>query len=101
MLDLFCIIILKLDVAGAALATIVSQGISGILCLILIKKRFTVLHIEKKENKVIKSSIVKNLLGMGLPMGLQYSITAIGSMVMQGANNFLGATYMSAFCGGS
>ena len=81
-LDLFCIIILKLDVAGAALATIVSQGISGILCLILIKKRFTVLHIEK-ENKVIKSSIVKNLLGMGLPMGLQYSITAIGSMVMQ------------------
>lgn len=95
-LDLFCIIILKLDVAGAALATIVSQGISGILCLILIKKRFTVLHIEK-ENKVIKSSIVKNLLGMGLPMGLQYSITAIGSMVMQGANNSLGATYMSAF----
>ena len=50
-----------------------------------------------KENKVIKSSIVKNLLGMGLPMGLQYSITAIGSMVMQGANNSLGATYMSAF----
>ena len=95
-LDLFCIIILKLDVAGAALATIVSQGISGILCLILIKKRFTVLHIEK-ENKVIKSSIVKNLLGMGLPMGLQYSITAIGSMVMQGANNSLGATAASTF----
>ena len=96
MLDLFCIIILKLDVAGAALATIVSQGISGILCLILIKKRFIVLHLEK-ENKVMKSSIVKSLLGMGLPMGLQYSITAIGSMVMQGANNSLGATYMSAF----
>lgn len=95
-LDLFCIIILKLDVAGAALATIVSQGISGILCLILIKKRFTVLHLEK-ENKVIKSSMVKSLLVMGLPMGLQYSITAIGSMVMQGANNSLGATYMSAF----
>ena len=95
-LDLFCIIILKLDVAGAALATIVSQGISGILCLIYMKKRFTVLHLEK-ENKVIKSPMVKNMLIMGVPMGLQYSITAIGSMVMQGANNSLGATYMSAF----
>ena len=95
-LDLFCIIILKLDVAGAALATIVSQGISGILCLIYMKKRFTVLHLEK-ENKVIKSPMVKNMLIMGVPMGLQYSSTAIGSMVMQGANNSLGATYMSAF----
>lgn len=96
LLDLFCIIILKMGVAGAAFATIVSQGISGLLCLLLIKFKFDVLHV-RKENKVIHAPMVKSMLVMGLPMGLQYSITAIGSMVMQGANNALGAVYMSAF----
>lgn len=51
----------------------------------------------KKENRVIKGAAVKELLGMGMPTGLQFSITAIGSMVMQSANNGLGSTYVSAF----
>lgn len=98
-LDFFCILVLHLGTAGAALATIVSQAISGILCLILIKKKFDILHIGK-EDRVINADLSKKLLVMGIPMGLQFSITAIGSMVMQSANNGLGTLYVSGFTAG-
>lgn len=51
----------------------------------------------EKENMIVQKDAVKELLGMGLPMGFQFSITAIGSMVMQAANNGLGSIYVSAF----
>ena len=95
-LDLFCIIILKWGCGGAAIATVISQALSGIACLILILRRFEVLHVRKADRVWIKSRAAE-LLTMGVPMGLQFSITAIGSMVMQSANNSLGLTYVSAF----
>jgi len=95
-LDLFCIIVLKWGVAGAALATVASQAISGILCLIFIIRRMKFI-LPMKEDRIFKPSYVFNLLGMGLPMGMQYSITAIGSMSMQSANNSLGSVYVSGF----
>ena len=95
-LDLFCIVVLKLGCAGAAIATISAQAISGILCLIFIIRKMKLLWL-KKENRTIKGDAVKELLAMGMPTGLQFSITAIGSMVMQSANNRLGSTYVSAF----
>ena len=87
---------LKLGCAGAAIATISAQAISGILCLIFIIRKMKLLWL-KKENRAIKGDAVKELLAMGMPTGLQFSITAIGSMVMQSANNGLGSTYVSAF----
>lgn len=98
-LDFFCILVLKWGVAGASIATVFSQAVSGILCLLLIHKRFEVLHLHK-EDMTLNRQINHNLLVMGLPMGLQYSITAIGSMVMQGANNSLGTVYVSGFTAG-
>lgn len=98
-LDFFCILNLGWGVAGAAIATIVSQAISGILCLILIIKKVKILH-PHKEDCVMIGSISKDLLVMGMPMGLNYSITAIGSMVMQSANNSLGTVYVSGFTAG-
>ena len=95
-LDLFCIVVLKLGCSGAAIATISAQAISGILCLIFIIRKMKLLWL-KKENRTIKGDAVKELLAMGMPTGLQFSITAIGSMVMQSANNGLGSTYVSAF----
>lgn len=98
-LDFFCILVLKWGCGGAAVATIFSQAVSGVLCLILIVVKFEVLHVEK-ENRVLSSKHCLSLLNMGLPMGLQFSITAIGSMVMQSANNSLGTTYVTGFaCG--
>ncbi len=99
-LDLFCILVLKWGVAGAAIATVASQAMSGILCLIFILKRVPVLHVSHEHVKA-RGSYIKNLLLMGLPMGLQFSITAIGSMVMQAANNGLGTTYVSGFTAGT
>ena len=85
-LDFFCILVLKWGCAGAAIATIFAQAVSGILCLLLIALKVNVLHIPKSSRYVDKQHSLK-LLAMGVPMGLQFSITAIGSMVMQSANN--------------
>lgn len=98
-LDAFCILVLKWGCAGAAIATIASQAVSGILCLFFILRRLDFLWL-KKENRHLRSNHIKELVSMGLPMGLQYSITAIGSMVMQAANNGLGSVCVSGFTAG-
>jgi len=99
LLDLFCIIVLEWGCAGAAIATITAQAVSGMLCLIYINKKIPVLRLAK-QNCRIKGEGIKTMLVMGIPMGLQYSITAIGSMVMQSANNGLGSIYVSGFTAG-
>lgn len=98
-LDFFCILVLGWGCAGAAIATIFSQAVSGILCLFLIGYKVPLLHVAKKERHFTWSHSLR-LLGMGVPMGLQFSITAIGSMVMQSANNALGTIYVSGFTSG-
>lgn len=98
-LDLFCIIVLKWGCAGAAIATVTAQAVSGILCFAFIRKRIPVLRLSK-ENIRVRGYEIKKMLMMGVPMGLQYSITAIGSMVMQSANNGLGSVYVSGFTAG-
>lgn len=98
-LDLFCIIVLGWGCAGAAIATITAQAVSGIACLVYIIKKKEILWLPSECRKV-NSRASKELLTMGLPTGLQYSITAIGSMVMQSANNGLGSIYVSGFTAG-
>ncbi len=95
LLDLFCICTLHLGCAGAAIATVLSQAVSGILCTITILLKYDILHFQKDEMKP-DAALEKQLLLMGLPMGMQFSITAIGSMVLQAANNGLGSIYISA-----
>ncbi len=98
-LDLFCIVVLKWGVAGAAIATIMSQAMSGFFCLIFIIKKCPALRFER-EHRGMRREYTNRLILMGLPMGLQFSITAIGSMVMQAANNGLGTVYVSGFTAG-
>lgn len=94
-LDLFCIINLKMGVAGAAVATVVSQAIAGICCLIYMIKKYEILRMTKEEMKPVPR-YMKTLCIMGIPMGLQYSITAIGSVVLQSAVNTLGSSAVAA-----
>ena len=94
-----CIIVFKWGCAGAAFATITAQAISGLCCLIFIIKKVQILHPKRKDCH-LQPVYVKEMLVMGLPMGLQFSITAIGSMVMQSANNGLGSIYVSGFTAG-
>lgn len=94
-LDLLFILVFDAGVMGAALATDLSQAISGIASLLYLCKRFDVLKMKKEEAGVDQAACGR-LLYIGLPMGLQCSITAIGSVVMQWAVNVLGSTVVAA-----
>ena len=99
-LDLLFILSFRMGVAGAGLATLLAQLISGLLCLVYMAKKFPILHLSRKE-LVLEHSYVERLLVMGLPMGMQYSITAIGSILIQAAVNGLGPAAMAAVTAGS
>ena len=94
-LDLLFIITFKWDVGGAALATVISQGISGLACLIYMKKKFDIIRTNKEE-RTFDVKCCLTLCGVGVPMGLQYSITAIGSVIMQTSVNMLGSDAVAA-----
>lgn len=96
-LDVLFIVVFGWGCAGAAIATVVAQAVSGILCLGLILFRYELLRIHRDDCR-IHARETGTMLLMGVPMGLQFSITAIGSMVMQAANNGLkNPAYISAF----
>lgn len=95
-LDLFCILVLGWGVAGAAIATVVAQGISAGLCYFYMYRHFPIMKMEKGEEQ-FDSTLAKNMLGIGVPMGLQFSITAIGSIMLQSSNNALGTACVAAF----
>lgn len=99
-LDIVSIGVLHMGVAGPAWATVISQGASGLLCLFYMIKKFEILHIQKDE-WTYDGSYVKTLCGMGVPMGLQYSITAIGSVLLQVAVNGLGSLAVAAITAGN
>ncbi len=94
-LDLFFIICLHAGIQGAALATVISQGVSGACCLLYMMRKFEILRIRKDEWTPDRH-MMRVLCGMGVPMGLQYSITAIGSVVLQSATNTLGSDAVAA-----
>jgi len=77
-LDIISIKLWGMGVDGTALATVISQGVSGVICFFYMKKRFTVLQMSREERRP-DGAKMKRLCYMGIPMGLQYSITAIGS----------------------
>lgn len=94
-LDIVTIGVFGMGVEGPAIATVFSQALSGVLCLIYSVKKFDMLRLKKHEWKWDKSCIMP-LISSGLPMGLQYSITAIGSVVLQFSINSLGSEYVAA-----
>lgn len=94
-LDFICILGLKMGTDGAAFATVVSQAVSGICCFFYAKKKFDILKMSKDEWQFSKSHIGR-LNANGVPMGLQYSITAIGTVILQTAINSLGTVYVAS-----
>ena len=98
-LDVLFIVAFHMGVAGAGWATLLSQLISGVLCLVYMVKRFPLLRLSREDVR-LRWIYARHLLSMGLPMGLQYSITAIGSILLQTAVNGLGASAMAAVTAG-
>ena len=99
-LDLAFILVFRLGVAGASLATVLSQGVSGLACLVYMVKQFPILHMSREERQLDIRSC-RALCFMEVPMGLQYSITAIGSIFLQSAVNSLGSLCVAGVAAGS
>lgn len=99
-LDLVFIINFKMGVSGAAYATNIAQGFSAVLCLIYSYKRFQVLRLKKEDFKVETHYYTKHLK-IGVPMGLQFSVTAVGIIIVQSAINVFGSIVIASYTASS
>ena len=99
-LDFALILGANLGVAGAAIATVASQAVSGAACLFYMIRKYPILRMSREERR-FDLHTCGVLCAMGIPMGLQYSITAIGSIVLQSSVNALGSLYVAAVAAGA
>ena len=88
-LDLLFIIVFRMGVSGAALATVLAQGISAFLCAVYIYAKIEVLRPKLKDWRFYEPCVVKQL-SIGIPMALETGITASGTVIMQAALNIYG-----------
>lgn len=98
-LDLVFVLLFGMGVEGPAIATVLAQGVSGIICLWYMYRKFPVLHASREEWRP-EFSYMGKLCYIGIPMGLQYSVTAIGTLVLQAAVNGLGAAVVAGVTAG-
>jgi putative MATE family efflux protein len=91
---------LQWGVAGAAWATVVAQAVSVLLCLLYVWRRVPVLHVHRADWRVSRGDIADHLR-LGLPMGFQASIIAIGALIVQVALNTLGSEAVAAYTAAS
>lgn len=95
LLDLLFVLVFQWGVFGTGFATVISQTLAGIFCMVLILKKFEILK-TSKEDWICSGAHIKRLCYMGFPMGLQFSITAIGGIILQSYINTLGSIYVAA-----
>lgn len=95
-LDLVFVINLGLGCAGVGYATVISQGVSALFCLLYIHKKYPQLHLSKKDWRLDKDMIAR-LLRIGIPSALQFSVCAIGVMIVQACINNLGSDVVAAY----
>lgn len=99
-LDFLFILGFHTGVGGAAVATLISQLLSSVACFIYMGKRFPELHVRRADFKP-DMKLMGELLFAGIPMALQFSITAIGTVVMQSSMNPFGSAVVAASTAGS
>lgn len=99
-LDFVFILNFKMGVAGAAWATVIAQALSAVMCLIYSLMRFPILRLKREDWKMTASFSWAHLR-IGLPMAFQFSVTAIGVMILQSALNGLGSTAVAAYTAAS
>lgn len=100
MLDIFFIVVVKAGTAGAAYATVISQGIAAVLSFIVMFKKYDLLRTSREDYYMDWSGIWR-MLSIGLQMALNYSITAIGTMIFQAAVNVFGSQVVAAYTAAS
>lgn len=94
-LDYLLVKTVGMGVKGASIATVIAQMVSGVACLGTIARRFPILHLTREDMR-LSIATVRRLLGVGIPMGLQFSITAIGSIILQRSVNNLGTEIIAS-----
>ncbi len=99
-LDILFIVTFHMGVAGAAFATVLSQAISAIFCIIYIMKSVSMLMPKRNEWRLTPQNTAHQLK-LGIPMALQFGITASGTMIMQAAINIFGSVAVAAFTAAS
>ena len=99
-LDLVFILVFGMGVAGAAYATVAAQVLSGLLCLLYMAKKFPILRFHKSD-WAWNGRLVVHHLRLGLPMAFQFSVTAIGVMILQGAINGFGSSVVAGYTAAS
>lgn len=99
-LDLVYVIQFGMGVRGVAVATVQSQAVSVILCIIYTNIRIPLFRLGLKDLRV-DFGILRTVLRFGIPTAIQQSISAIGSMLVQGLVNSFGATAAAAFAAGN
>ena len=99
-LDIFLIVAVKLGTAGAAYATVISQGVAAALCFVVMFKKYDILRTSRDDYYWDLRGIGR-MLSIGIPMALNYSITAIGTMILQSAINVFGSGVVAAFTAAS
>lgn len=95
-LDLVFVLVIPMGVAGAAIATVIAQGVGGVICLIYIVRKVPLMHV-KREHLSLDYHCATNQLKIGIPMALQFSITAVGAILLQAALNTFGSVAVAAY----
>ena len=95
-LDIYFIVNLKMGIAGAGWATVLSQAVSTILCLAFMFWKFPILRLKKEDWNVSKDFYMEHLR-VGIPMGFQMSVLSIGIIALQFVLNGFGSVAVAAF----
>lgn len=94
-LDLLFVLVFHWGIAGAAIATLIAQVVSGVYCFLVIRK-ISFLDM-KKENFKLTAATAKRLIGLGSPMAFQNAIIAVGGMIVQAVVNGFGVIFIAGF----
>lgn len=97
-LDYVLIKFTQMGVKGAAVATVLAQLLSVILCFVVILKNFKIIRLKKNDFH-FSASLFKNMMSAGMAMAVMNSIFSIGSIIMQGSINALGEDVIAAHLG--
>ncbi len=97
-LNLIFVIVFEMDVAGVALATVVSHILSAILVLFALSRRTDACHLEFRKLRIYKEPL-KKILRMGIPAGLQASMFSISNVIIQSSINGLETVYAGVVAG--
>lgn len=99
-LDLLFILVFGMGLGGVGLATVLAQAVSGVMCVVYVWRNYPILHFMRDELR-FSWKHCKRLLVIGVPMALQFSITAVGAVILQRAVNGLGTAVIASITTGN